>query len=152
MRIVSSALVQAPAAQVWAFIEHYANDPRWRTGVSRMQQVTDGPVHAGAEVDEVIRILGRTIRSRVVVGSVEPGRSFTWRVIGGARASGRRWVRALDEHSSELGTEKTLLLTGADRILAPIVAAVTRRAELEDVRRAAALIESASSDHKRSLV
>lgn len=142
MQIVSSALVQAPADRVWEFVASYANDPLWRAGVSRMHQFTDGPVHAGAEVEEVLRILGRTIQSKVIVETVDPGRSFSWRVVGGVRASGRRWVRALDDRTSELHAEKLLLLTGADRLMTPIVAATTRRTERDDVRRAAALIES----------
>lgn len=136
----STTVVGAPPEFVWAYIATYANDPTWRAGVSRMHQHSAGPVHVGAEVDEVLRIMGRTVRSRVIIESVDEGRSFAWRVTDGA-AFGRRWVRVLSNGATELGAEKTLVLRGADKLLAPLVGAVVRRTERADLVRAAREIE-----------
>ncbi|MGA7148838.1 MAG: SRPBCC family protein [Microbacterium sp.] len=137
----ATIIVNAPAASVWRVVSDYANDPRWRRGVSAMRQASAPPVHVGAEAEEVLRMLGRTVVSRVVIESLEPDSAFQWRVDDGG-AHGRRWVRAIDERSSELGAEKYVTLADSDRLLTPLVGAVIRRTERGDLRRAARLIEA----------
>ena len=141
IRIVSRSAIAAPAAVAWAVLADYAHDPSWRKGVSRMEQSTPGPVHDGARVVEQLRVLGRDIRSDVTVHDVVPGESFAWRVVDGADAHGVRRIVAHGVDRCELVTEKVLVLTGTERLLAPLIAWTIRRTEAGDARRAAALVE-----------
>lgn len=142
IEIVSRAQIAAPAATAWAVLSVYANDPRWRAGVSRMDQATAGRVHEGARVVEELRVLGRDIRSDVEVHDVVEGESFSWRVLGGADAHGTRRIVELAPDRCELVTEKVLVLRGSDRLLAPLIAWTVRRTEAADAKRAAALVET----------
>lgn len=144
IRIVSRAPIAAPATSAWALLSDYANDPLWRHGVSRMEQTPAGPVRDGARVVEELRVLGRDIRSDVEVHDVVSGESFGWRVVGGADAHGARRIEAHADDRCELITEKVLVLHGADRLLAPLIAWTIRRTEAADARRAAALVEDAA--------
>ncbi|QEO09869.1 SRPBCC family protein [Protaetiibacter larvae] len=142
IRIVSRAVIHAPAAAAWAVLSDYANDPLWRAGVSRMEQTPPGRIREGARAVEQLRVLGRELRNDVVVEDVEEGAWFAWRVIGGVDAHGTRRILPFDAHSCELVTEKHLALSGTDRLLTPLVAWTIRRTEAADARRAAGLVES----------
>ncbi|MFJ1594511.1 SRPBCC family protein [Kitasatospora albolonga] len=142
----SSAVVQAPAGFVWDFLHVYANDLEWRSGLEKMAQTPPGPVCDGARVEESLRVLGRVVESVVEVADVREGHSFTWRVVGGATgdgatAEGSRTVTATGETSCRVDIVKRVTLTGSDRLLRPVVAAVITRTERGDLRRVKHLLE-----------
>ncbi|MFE7533950.1 SRPBCC family protein [Streptomyces rhizosphaericola] len=137
----SSAVVQAPAGFVWDFLHVYANDLEWRSGLEKMAQTPPGPVRDGARVEETLRVLGRVVESVVEVADVREGHSFTWRVAGGATAEGSRAVTAVGETSCRVDIVKRVTLTGSDRLLRPVIAAVITRTERGDLRRVKHLLE-----------
>ncbi|MYR39326.1 hypothetical protein GTX14_28595 [Streptomyces sp. SID4944] len=137
----SSAVVQAPAGFVWDFLHVYANDLEWRSGLEKMAQTPPGPVRDGARVEETLRVLGRVVESVVEVADVREGRSFAWRVAEGAKADGSRAVTATGEASCRVDIVKRVTLTGSDRLLRPVIAAVITRTERGDLRRVKHLLE-----------
>ncbi|MEQ4611125.1 SRPBCC family protein [Streptomyces cavourensis] len=136
----STAVVQAPAGFVWDFLHVYANDLEWRSGLE-MAQTPPGPVRDGARVEETLRVLGRVVDSVVEVADVREGRSFAWRVAEGATADGSRAVTATGEASCRVDIVKRVTLTGSDRLLRPVIAAVITRTERGDLRRVKHLLE-----------
>ena len=136
----SRAIIQAPPERAWALLSDYANDPRWREGLRRMEQDRPGPVYEGARVVEELVVLGRSVVSEVEVYDVEPGTAFSWRVGDGTAASGRRRVVPIDADRCELILEKRLVLAGADRLVQPIVALAVGRTERGDALRAAEFV------------
>ncbi|MFF5828448.1 SRPBCC family protein [Streptomyces bacillaris] len=137
----SSAVVQAPAGFVWDYLHVYANDLEWRSGLEKMAQTPPGPVRDGARVEETLRVLGRVVESVVEVADVREGRSFAWRVAEGATADGSRAVTATGEASCRVDIVKRVTLTGSDRLLRPVIAAVITRTERGDLRRVKHLLE-----------
>ncbi|MEZ3160293.1 SRPBCC family protein [Microbacterium sp. BWT-B31] len=137
------AIIEAPPSAAWAALADYANDVLWRKAVNRMDQDPPGEVFEGAAVVEELRILGRVVQTRIEVHDVRPGSSFAWRAIDGSAAFGTRSVVPLGTDRCELRTWRQIGLTGADRLLQPLVAWVLRRAERADVRRAALVVEQA---------
>ncbi|MCR8942878.1 SRPBCC family protein [Streptomyces sp. OUCMDZ-4982] len=137
----SSAVVQAPAGFVWDFLHVYANDLEWRSGLEKMAQTPPGPVRDGARVEETLRVLGRVVESVVEVADVREGHSFAWRVAEGATADGSRAVTATGETSCRVDIVKRVTLTGSDRLLRPVIAAVITRTERGDLRRVKHLLE-----------
>ncbi|MGB4779990.1 SRPBCC family protein [Microbacterium sp.] len=136
----ASAVIEAPADAAWAVLGDYANDPLWRRAVSRMEQTPPGIVHDGAQAVEELQTLGRTVVTRVELHDVLPGRSFAWRAVDGTDAHGTRAIVPLDDGRCALRTERRIGLTGADRLLQPLVSWVMARAERADLARAAALV------------
>lgn len=137
----SSTVVHAPAAFVWDFLRVYDNDLLWRSGLEKMAQDPPGPVQDGARVNEVLRVLGRTVRSLVEVSDVHD-HGFTWRVTRGAIAEGSRSVVPLDTDSCRVDIVKHVTLTGSDRLLTPLLTLVIRRTEHRDLQRAKHLLET----------
>jgi len=138
----STAVINAPAEFAWLTLSEYSHDTRWRKGLVSMRQMTPGAVFEGAVVEEVLVVLGRTIRSTVHVTTVADGESFSWEVSSGSRAHGSRTVRVIDSQTSELELVKTVILEGFDRVLHPLVALIMRRTERGDARRAGRIIET----------
>ncbi|WP_258044971.1 SRPBCC family protein [Streptomyces sp. SM11] len=137
----SSAVVQAPAGFVWDFLRVYGNDLEWRSGLERMAQSPPGPVRDGARVEETLRVLSRTVESVVEVSDVREGHSFAWRVVEGATAEGSRSVTATGEDACRVEIVKRVTLTGSDRLLRPLIAAVVTRTERGDLRRVQQILE-----------
>ncbi|MBO1751443.1 SRPBCC family protein [Actinotalea sp. BY-33] len=147
--IRSSIDLAVPAATAWAYLSDYSHDLTWRAGLERMAQDPPGQVHDGARVEEVLTVLGRRVESLVEVSEVQAGRSFRWQVVGGATpqgsaptaqgtaptAQGSRTVTPTGEGSCRVDVVKELTLSGADRLLRPLIAVVVTRTERGDLRR-----------------
>ncbi|WP_265523470.1 SRPBCC family protein [Oerskovia flava] len=131
----SSIDLDVPAAVAWEYLSVYTNDLAWRAGLETMSQDPPGPVHDGARVVEVLRVLGRRVESLVEVSDVHAGRSFSWRVVEGATAQGSRAVTPATASSCRVDVVKQLTLSGTDRLLRPLVAAVVARTERQDLQR-----------------
>lgn len=134
--------VHASADDAWSLLSVYAHDPRWRRGVSAMDQTPAGPVVDGARTIEILHMLGRTMRNVAEVSDVEAGAGFSWRVVEGVDADGSRRVVALGPGLCEIVIEKRVRLERSDRLLRPVIAWVIARTERGDLRRAARLIEA----------
>lgn len=148
MTIITSGrvVIDATTAVAWAILADYTNDPRWRHGVERMEQTPPGEVFDHAPVVEELRILGRLVRTPIEVHAVRPGSSFAWRATDGTDTHGTRSIVALDDGRCELHTWRRIALTGADRLLQPVVSLIMSRNERRDLQRAAALVAEAMRD------
>jgi uncharacterized protein YndB with AHSA1/START domain len=128
--------IDRPAAEVWALLADYGNDPAWREGVRTMAPEPPGPVRPGTTTLEELRFAGRTMRIPGEVLTVEPGRSFTWRA---SRAEGRRTVEPLADDRCRVVLEMEVTLTTAERMMGPLLVSMLRRRVAEDLERLAAL-------------
>ncbi|MDK1472343.1 SRPBCC family protein [Streptomyces sp. 549] len=144
----SSAAVLAPAGFVWDFLRVYDNDLIWRSGLEKMTQSPPGPVRDGARVEETLRVLGRVVESLIEVSDVREGHSFAWRVTEGAIAQGSRSVTATGADSCRVDIVKQVTLTGSDRLLRPLIAAVVKRTERKDLRQVRQTLEQAWKDRE----
>jgi hypothetical protein len=141
-------VVEAPAAATWRMLADYANDPLWRGAVSRMDQSPLGLVQDGVVVVEELRTFGRTVTTRIEVHDVRLGTEFAWRAIDGTDAYGTRTIIPLGPARCEIRTYREIGLRGADRLLEPFVSWSMARAERDDLRRAAALVERGTAERQ----
>jgi uncharacterized protein YndB with AHSA1/START domain len=137
--------IARPAPDVWRVVADYDHDPAWRAGVDTMAPSPGGLVEAGTTTAEVLRFGGRTYRNGGVVESVDPGRRFTWRTTSGVDARGAREVIAVDETTSVVRLTLDPTLTGARRLLLPML----RRQLTADGERLRSLLEEAVSPARR---
>ena len=126
---------------VWSVMSDYRLDPQWRRGVERMDPEPVGPVVAGTTTREVLRLGGRTYRSDGVVESVEPGRSFSWRTVSGATASGSRTVEQLDDGRCRVVLELQVEPKPSERLMVPILRRMLAKNLRGDVERLARRID-----------
>lgn len=145
MRLEESVELGSPASEVWDIVGNYANDERWRGEVIKASSVPAGPVQVGAEVLEVARFMGMTMRTPAVVAEVS-GRSFRWRTRGGLKFTGQRRVDEVAPRRARV----TLLMEGRFagpmqplRVLEPLIQTTMRRQVKANLARLRALVEVA---------
>jgi uncharacterized protein YndB with AHSA1/START domain len=136
--------IDRPAADVWAVLADYGNDPRWRHGVTTMAPEPAGTVQVGTTTDEVMRVAGQTRRNLGEVLAVDPGRSFRWRTTQGADAEGSRSVEPLGPDRCRARLELTVRPHGIDVLLAPLLGPILRRTTRGDLARLQELVEQAA--------
>lgn len=127
-----TAVIDRPAADVWALIADYGVDPLWRNGVSAMNPQPPGLVRTGTTTLEILRFAGRTYRIPGEVTDLRPGQSFTW---DASKAHGTRKVEPIDESSCVVTLTMHIRLAGAERVFGRLLARMMRHNLAGDLRR-----------------
>lgn len=135
----ATTTIDRPAAQIWAVLADYEQDPSWREGVETMAPSTSGPATVGTTTAEVLHLAGKTYRNGGEVTAVEPGQRLEWRTTSGADACGSRSVRPIDARSCEVSLELHLRYHGAQRLMAPVLTPMLRKGLKADLERFADL-------------
>jgi hypothetical protein len=144
MHIEESIVIRRDASDVYDFVADYANDPRWRRGVSQMTPTPAGAVADGTRVHEVLRFGGKEHTTDTVVRDVVPGRSFSFEGDGtGGRVRGRRGVVAVPE-GARLSTELHVDPPRGLRLFEPLLAPLFRRGTRRDLAALRDLLEHAT--------
>ena len=82
--VVAHLDVDRPAGDVFAFVSHQLNAPRWQRGLHEVRRTTDGPIGVGSEHVFVRRFAGRRIESRNRFVEFEPDRYVAFEIPDGA--------------------------------------------------------------------
>ncbi len=136
-----SAVINRSAPEVWALIADYDVDPLWRHGVSAMNPHPVGLATTGTTTLEVLRFGGRTYRIPGEVTELRAGHSFTWRA---SKAHGTRSVEPVDDSTCIVTLTMHVRLTGAERVVAPLLSRMMRHNLAGDLGRLAQLTRTRS--------
>jgi uncharacterized protein YndB with AHSA1/START domain len=118
-------VLERPADEVFDYITDPAQLPNWQTNT--VSSVPDGPMRVGTRLREVHRAPGgKELSSLVEVSDYVPGREFGLRVIEGTPV---HLHVTLDptENGTHMRFRAYGQLTGATRLLQPLLARVLRR-------------------------
>ncbi len=132
--VVSSVIVDRPAAAVADVVLDWGNDAAWRAAVTGFEVEPPGRAVVDQSLVETLVMAGLTFRTPTRVVEAAPLRA---RYRGGSRllgVEGVRTVRALGARRCEVVTETTLTARGAMRPLARLLAPSYRRADAADLR------------------
>ena len=142
MKTTASTEIGRPVDEVWAFIADPANNPKWDPGTLAVRQTSDGPIRAGTMLVATVELLGRRDLEVRIIG-FEPRRSLSFEFVSGP-VTGTRVRYDLDR----VGASRTRLmrsfelgLTGAWRVLWPLVAFSARRHRADEVEAVRRLLE-----------
>jgi uncharacterized protein YndB with AHSA1/START domain len=93
MREVSAtAVIPAPADELFGFIAEPTNLPAWQTGIVAAQRTTPDPVGVGSRATVVRELMGQRLSVELVLTGYEPGR----RLVLESGASGIEVVATLE--------------------------------------------------------
>lgn len=81
MQTVTTLEIDRPAAEVFAFIADFENNPSWQGGMRSCRWTTDGPIRVGSTYAQEASFLSRTILTTFEVVAYEPGRSISIRSV-----------------------------------------------------------------------
>ena len=138
-----TAVIDRPAAEVWALVADYDVDPRWRKGVIAMHPQPVGLVRRGTTTLEVLRFGGRTYRIPGEVTDLRAGQSFAWNA---SKAHGTRSVEPVDESTCIVALTMHVELAGGERVFGRLLARIMRHNLAGDLDRLAALARTRSED------
>ncbi len=74
IRTTTTIEIDRRAAEVFAYVSDFENNPRWQGGMVEARFTTDPPLRVGTRYEQLARFLGREIRSTFEVIELEPGR------------------------------------------------------------------------------
>lgn len=76
--------IERPAAEIFAYISNFENNPQWQNGMIDCRFTSEGPLRLGSTYVQQARFMGRTIESTFEVLAYQPGRMVKAGTTGGS--------------------------------------------------------------------
>jgi uncharacterized protein YndB with AHSA1/START domain len=115
--------IDRPADEVWARLVTWDDAPRWMAGVDALR--ASGPTAPGTRL--VFTARGKERTGEIV--AVDPGRGVTVRSAQGGVTADYAYTCTPDGHGTRLELVATCRITGATRLLGPVIRSAIRRAD-----------------------
>jgi hypothetical protein len=135
--------IARPTSEVFSYLTDPAKLQEWQ-GTAEVEQLTPGPVREGTRFREVHERMGRRIESVTEVTGYDLDRHFAVSIVEGPMPIDGEW----DLDPSAVGTRvdfrATGRLSGALRLLSPLVTRAVRRQMRKDHERLKRVLESRS--------
>ena len=140
--VLTKIEIQRPRAEVAAYAADPDNATSWYENIESVDWKTPPPVGVGSRVAFVARFLGRRLAYTYEIAEYAPGERLVMRTASGPFAMETTYTW---EDTADGGTRMTLRNRGEpagfSRIVAPVMAAATRRANKKDLRRLKQILE-----------
>ena len=141
-KVAATIRIDRSVEDVYAYASTYGTWPRWRTGVSESEQLTEGPVGVGTRIRGGGKLLGRPVGIVIEVTAWERGSRFAYRGAAGPL----RTHNIVTFERVAGGTEVTWVddveLRGIFRLLEPLMGRMVRRGYEADLGRLKAILEA----------
>lgn len=134
--------IDRPVEVVSAFAGDYANDPKWREGITEMRRITEGPLGVGTQTREVLKSMGR---DNVTVGEVVeyvPNQRIAFRSLKGPIPVEGFREFAASTNGTDFTYSLTLKPSGFWWVLQPVLKSMLRKSLAADMKRLKAAIEA----------
>jgi uncharacterized membrane protein len=143
MKLHARIEIERPAAEVFAFLSNFENNPRWQQGMRAARFITPPPIGPGSQYEQVARFLGRTITTRFEITDFQPGRSISIRSIESTfPIQVTRSVEPLDDGRTLVTADIRGGPGGVFRPFAPLIRRLAQRSVTADYQRLKRLLES----------
>jgi uncharacterized membrane protein len=83
LKVEAGVEIARPLEEVFAFASEVDNLSLWLTGVIEANQITEGPLREGSQLEHVLHFLGRRFRARFETTEYESNRRMAFRTISG---------------------------------------------------------------------
>jgi uncharacterized membrane protein len=134
-----------PAAEVFAYISNFENNPKWQGGMRSAAFRTAPPLRVGSEYDQTASFLGRPVDTRFRVTALQPGASITIESIESTfPIKVTRRVEPVGEGRSRVSAHIEGSPGGLMRLASPLVRRIAQRSVTSDYRRLKALLEGSA--------
>jgi uncharacterized protein YndB with AHSA1/START domain len=141
--VLTEIEIERPPAEVAAFASDPDNATAWYENIMSVAWETTPPAEVGSRVAFAARFLGRELAYTYEIVELVPGERFVMRTAEGPFPMETTYTWG---PSASGGTRMTLRNrgepSGFSRVAAPMMAAAMRRANMKDLRRLKALLES----------
>ena len=143
IEVVVAIEVRRSAADAFAFLSEWGNNPRWQKGTRSCTWTSDPPLRAGSTYDQVASFLGREIRSSFEVVQFEPGRLVRIKTTASSLPLDiTRQVTPLANGGCTIEATVRGEPGGAARLFNPLTRLMVQRSVRADYRRLQALLDA----------
>jgi uncharacterized membrane protein len=80
--VEAHATITAAPDTVFAYLADYRCAEVFIEGLEQLTPIGSRTTGVGARFDAILKVVGRTFRTVIVIASLEPGRSITWSSVG----------------------------------------------------------------------
>ena len=135
-------LIDRPIETVFAYAADYRNDPQWRSEVSEMRYVSDGPVGVGTREIETAVLWRWRVVTETEITAYEPTSRVSFDYVSGPfRVRGSRWFERVERGTRFTFDLELQAMGRLDRLLAPLMGPVYQRQLKASLARLKAIIE-----------
>ena len=139
----TSIEIERPAAEVFAFVSEFPNNPRWQRGMQSCRWTSEPPLRVGSTYCQHARFLGKDVYQSFEIVDLVPGRRIGFRSMSGSfPISVVRTVEALGEKSSRFTEAVEGDARGFYRIASPVLQVLVRSSVKRDFPVLKRLLES----------
>lgn len=136
----SKARIRRPAAEVWTTLTDWEDVGRWMKDVRRIAPLEEGPLREGVEV----ALFAEGIERRATIARFQPPEALDLVAEQpGVTATYAYRVRAIDEATTEVTLEASVVTRGWRRVLGPLIRGAMRHVDSEQMQ---ALARAMSAD------
>jgi hypothetical protein len=140
--VSTSIEIDRPAADVFAFVAEFPNNPRWQRGQRSCRWTSEPPLRVGSTYDQHARFLGRDMVNSFRVLEHEDGRRVRFASTSGTfPLTITRTVEPLGPSRARFTEHVTGEPGGFFRIAEPLLRALVRRSIARDFPRLKSLLE-----------
>jgi uncharacterized membrane protein len=140
--VLTEIRIDRPCAQVASYASNPENAPQWYVNIESVEWKTPPPLGVGSRVAFVAHFLGRRLAYTYEVVELVTGSGLVMRTAEGPFPMETTYTW---EPTGESGTRMTLRNRGAPRgfskLVAPLMSAAMRRANLNDLARLKGILE-----------
>ncbi len=136
--VVHTVQIDRPAAEVFAFVADFENNPRWQAGMRACRWTSPEPMVVGATYVQEASFLGRRIDTHFRVSAVEAGRRIS---IESTKSTFPIQVTRSVEGLGEGRCRVTAHIRGQPTGILTLFGGMVRRSVARDYRKLKALLE-----------
>ena len=135
--------INHPAADVFAYISNFENNPKWQSGMVDCQFTSEGEFGVGSTYKQIAKFLGRTIESHFEVTAYQPGRTVTAHTTSSTfPIQFTRTVESLDANRTRVTAIITGDATGIFKLAEPLLGGMVQRQIEGDYARLKTILET----------
>jgi hypothetical protein len=137
----TSIEIERTAAEVFAFVSEFPNNPRWQRGQRSCRWTSAPPLRVGSTYDQQARFLGRDLVNSFRVVELDPGRRVRFTSVAGTfPLTITRTVEPLGDSRARFTEHVQGDARGVYRIAEPVLRRLVRRTIKRDFPRLMALL------------
>ena len=135
-----SIQLSRPVDQVFAFLADPRNLPTWQSNLIEIEQLSEGPLRAGAHIREVRRIGQRSSENRAEVQVFEPNKRLALKTTTRPQVTVSYSVDA-ENGGTRLQYKFVMLTSGLMRLLEPLIAGAIKKQSDQDFEKLKHVLE-----------
>jgi len=132
IRFEESMVINRPVDEVWDYLTHVENMPKWDRGVLEARQTSEGPASVGSTVQVRRQMLGRQRIAEFRLSEYAPNTRLALEAKRGHMTAQSRFTFEAVAGGTRLTQTSEIELSGWVKLLTPILIPMLRRDGRED--------------------